>query len=66
MGGEGSSGTDHWWRTSGTCPKKSCCAAESDDDNPFGDPSVLLSFPLSACNRRSRQMLRHRLLLLYL
>ena len=46
VGGEGSSGTDHWWN-SGTCPKKSC--AEPDDDRPVGDPSVLPSFPLSAC-----------------
>ena len=46
VGGEGSSGTDHWWN-SGTSPKKSWDA--SDDDRPAGEPTVLPSFPLSAC-----------------
>lgn len=46
VGGDGSSGTDHWWN-SGTSPKKSWDA--SDDDRPAGEPSVLPSFPLSAC-----------------
>lgn len=52
VGGEGSSGTDHWWN-SGTCPKKSWDA--SDDGRPAGEPSVLPSFPLSACQWKTER-----------
>lgn len=60
MGGDGSSGTDDQC-TSGTWPKNSCAfcvaaAPEEDDDKErrFGEPSVLPSFPLSACKWTSK------------